>query len=751
MRKYIFILILLIPQILLSQTLEEMKEESKKNTAKAWNDLAEYYRNKKDTLQLRLSLEKAYPLLKNNLDTGRYKLYKACLNYQRLGKYTEIYNKEVIEAISYLKQGGDSMHLSYSYYDLAFSYINKAEYRKAIDALKLAIKWENSGDQANMYCQLARAYIDYGYPDSTMYCIEMAEKQAKIFKDTIALATAYNLKAISYRKKGEYALAIKSFQDTEQLYRAQQVWDRLCTCLCNIANLYIAWGRLDEAAIIVDNAYNEAVEHELPDSNMANILYIKACILTEKKQHKEALHYYLIADRDLNMGSYVTMNVWYAIAKSYLEMNMKDSAYYYVAKLENKYSKDNLLHMDSYSNIKGQLAFRDNKYSEAIYYFEKTIEIQKNKKGTTEGVSPTQLRNLSKSYELGPKNYKKALDYLNQAFDLQREVNKKENQETMADFYAKYETAQKDLEISQLNEREKELLYNRTLIITISIILLILLLLALLYSRYKRQQKEKEAILKDKRIEEKEYEYQTLLKESENKQMRNYLDGLEAERTRLAKELHDNVANELYVAALELGNLNIPEIVTNRMKDLHTQVRSISHDLMPPHFQYASLPDILYNHLIVLEKQTDIVFRLDIDNSIFFENIPTSLSHEIYRIIQECTGNIIKHSSAKIAAILLSHNETQLNLKVKDDGKGFNIKAIHKGIGLHIIEERCNSLGGDMHIDSEIGQGCTIEITIPDKKSIKNLKTEVFITSVFFIRSKIGYFSVTKNISLLYL
>lgn len=368
----------------------------------------------------------------------------------------------------------------------------------------------------------------------------------------------------------------------------------------------------------------------------------------------------------------------------------------------------------SYYRTKGEALFKMGKFKEA-----KDILLQEEKKlgekefGERDFYYAKVYGTLSKVFE-NLNDYKSALKYNELAYNYEKKINDFKKYESLKSVEAKYETAQKDLEISQLNEREQRLLYNRTLIITISIIVVILLLFALLYNRYKRQQKEKEAILKDKRIEEKEYEYQTLLKESENKQMRHYLDGLETERTRLAKELHDNVANELYVASIELTDLkSVPKSVTDRMKDLHTQIRSISHDLMPPRFQYASLSDILYNHLIVLEKQTDIAFSLSIDNTEFLENISATLSHEIYRIVQECTGNIIKHSSAQKATILLLEEENLIKLIIEDEGKGFDTTASYQGIGLYIISERCHSLNGTIDIKSEIGNGCKITILIP--------------------------------------
>lgn len=97
----------------------------------------------------------------------------------------------------------------------------------------------------------------------------------------------------------------------------------------------------------------------------------------------------------------------------------------------------------------------------------------------------------------------------------------------------------------------------------------------------------------------------------------------------------------------------------------------------------------------------------------YFDNLPMPISHEIYRIIQESTGNIIKHSSAQNAWINLSYSDNNIYLEIKDDGEGFDTRKQTKEIGLQIIQNRCNSLNGKLIIDSERGKGSSVRITIP--------------------------------------
>ena len=234
-----------------------------------------------------------------------------------------------------------------------------------------------------------------------------------------------------------------------------------------------------------------------------------------------------------------------------------------------------------------------------------------------------------------------------------------------------------------------------------------------LHNRSLRLKKEKEALRLSVRINEKEAEYTTILKEAEFKQMRHYLDGLEAERDRLAKGLHDNVSNRLFILDLELKKLTgIPEAIPQQVEELYAEVRGISHELIPPVFQYTTLLEILIDHIHELNENTDIYFDLEIEQEDILGTIPSNLSHEIYRIVQECTGNITKHSSAKNAKITLGYNNS-IVLIIEDDGIGFDPQNNKKGIGIQIIKSRCQTLNGNIRIFSEKGRGSRISVTIP--------------------------------------
>jgi signal transduction histidine kinase len=308
-------------------------------------------------------------------------------------------------------------------------------------------------------------------------------------------------------------------------------------------------------------------------------------------------------------------------------------------------------------------------------------------------------------------DYKDALKYLKLLFDLQEDIQNDKKYKVGKELEIKYETAKKDLEIVTLQvekEREKQ---NKTLILGIGLLIIILLVIFLLYNRIQRLKKEKEASALSIRMKEKELEFQSAMAQSELNTMQSYLKGLEAERERLAKELHDNIANELLSIDFQLKSIKqVPEETSVQIENLHTEIRNISHELIPPLFKYASLPEIISDYVSKANKNNiDIDLQIEED----LDHIPEKQALEIYRIIQEATSNIVKHAEATAAKISLWRSGSFLKLSIEDNGKGFDINRKQTGIGLQIIKDRVTGLNGVFQIYSLPDSGCKIDISIP--------------------------------------
>jgi signal transduction histidine kinase len=200
------------------------------------------------------------------------------------------------------------------------------------------------------------------------------------------------------------------------------------------------------------------------------------------------------------------------------------------------------------------------------------------------------------------------------------------------------------------------------------------------------------------------------------------LDGQEKERKEIGKELHDNIGQQLTTTKLFLdlakttADDNTNEMISLALKgisDVINEVRRMSRALVPPTLGDLGLVDSI-NDLIDSISRAQYL-KIEFNYFDFNEDfVSDNKKLMLFRIIQEQLNNIVKHANAKNVTINLSDKESYLLLEVKDDGQGFNIKNIRKGLGLTNIRNRAELFGGTMHITSIPQQGCCLQVSIPD-------------------------------------
>lgn len=319
---------------------------------------------------------------------------------------------------------------------------------------------------------------------------------------------------------------------------------------------------------------------------------------------------------------------------------------------------------------------------------------------------------LSQAYEKN-NNYKEALKYNRLKNKVENRINDKKKYREIKELNIKYETAEKDLEISKLNKEFEAAQYRRILSLTGFLLLTMLLVTLFLYERTKKLKKSKEALIMADRMKQKDLEHQAFFNETKQRLVRNYLDGLEAERIRLARELHDNVSNQLVVLKMEIERREKLHPIAQSIADLHTEVRNISHGLMPPVFQYATLSEIIKDYVYQQNLKGNILFTAVITPEEYdWETVPAELSIEVYRILQEAIGNAIKHAETKEVYIILKIANGILMMNITDNGKGFVVGEQNVGLGLRIIEERAEAINGTLEIESEVDKGTVIKLQV---------------------------------------
>ena len=310
-------------------------------------------------------------------------------------------------------------------------------------------------------------------------------------------------------------------------------------------------------------------------------------------------------------------------------------------------------------------------------------------------------------------NYRDALLYQIMYSNTQEKLYTAERYKAIKELEVKYETVEKELEISKLNE-EKQKTHSQIIIgVAVVVILIAGLAAGLLYNRIQTLKKAKEADKLAGRIAQKEMEFQLLAKDTEQRLTRRYLDGREEEKKRLAKELHDTVANEVVSIIMQLESGANTDSAIESLKDEHYKIRNISHRLMPKEFDFISFPDMVLDHIDMLNQTSKIRFAsvYDEEQTALFDSIPKHQSIELYNVVQEAINNILKHSGADRAEIAMKFTDDEhFILTIKDNGRGFNPDQAYKGIGLRTIKDRCNDISASLTINSSAGAGTVITI-----------------------------------------
>ncbi|MBV8038008.1 ATP-binding protein [Bacteroides sp. AN502] len=254
----------------------------------------------------------------------------------------------------------------------------------------------------------------------------------------------------------------------------------------------------------------------------------------------------------------------------------------------------------------------------------------------------------------------------------------------MAEFNVKYQTQEKELQIANLKQQQLE---HQALLLKGAIgsgLLLICISIILLGVYHKKRTAEQKIEL--------------LKQENDLNSARRYIEGLETECKYFAKELHDGIANDLLALQMKMSNQtskNNAEELTNLVGQIRNSVRNISHELMPPEFDELSLDEILVRYASNLKANTGIQtsYTPTIGNA--SRNLPNETAYELYRITQELTMNIAKHTQADYIHISLqTENGTRYILQIADNGiQSANQQSTkNDGIGLRTINDRIKAI-----------------------------------------------------------
>jgi PAS domain S-box-containing protein len=203
------------------------------------------------------------------------------------------------------------------------------------------------------------------------------------------------------------------------------------------------------------------------------------------------------------------------------------------------------------------------------------------------------------------------------------------------------------------------------------------------------------------------------------------LTAAEAERKRIARELHDDTAQRIATLLLRLRLLERDaerkgidlslEGFRDELAALGEGVRRIARGLRPPELEDAGLVAALRAHARALRDGSGLVVEVDADP--IDDLLEANGRLVLYRIVQEALSNVVRHSGATNAQVSLQRTDEGVLVRVKDHGRGFvsgtASTTLGGGLGLLGMQERAAGVGGRVTVHSDLGQGTEITVVIP--------------------------------------
>lgn len=225
------------------------------------------------------------------------------------------------------------------------------------------------------------------------------------------------------------------------------------------------------------------------------------------------------------------------------------------------------------------------------------------------------------------------------------------------------------------------------------------------------------------RLSNKMWHLTTSLQNTENSRIQSSQEIVEQERKRIARDLHDTVSQELFASSMILSGLstNLPQIeqkqvavqlsaVENMLQNAQKDLRILLLHLRPTELENKTLSegfDILLKELTD-KSNIEVVYKKHIGS------LPKKIEDNVFRIAQEFISNTLKHAKASCLEVYLNQTATEFQLKMVDNGVGFDMDANRElSYGLNNIEERVDDMAGTLTLLSQKGKGVSMDIRLP--------------------------------------
>jgi signal transduction histidine kinase len=574
------------------------------------------------------------------------------------------------------------------------------------DSLRKVIQSNRSYEQQiNAALQLVESYQLKNF-DSTIIEGDKALKLARKNTDSISVAKLKHQIGVASYFSGKYDVAAKNLLESISIFEQNNEKKKLAPVYNDLAKLYRKTKDLDKAISNYNKA--DAIYRQLNDTaGMAMILNESGVVFEYKDDYKEAINRYTaslkLAEKagDSLSVSYSLSNIAgvYVIQKKYTlaEQNLLRALNI------RQELKDSFAIALTYSDLGVTMNGKGDLFKAIEYLTLSNKMAQKLKYPELQSNNYNELSSVAQKQG----DYQKAFEYFNKRSALRDSLFTLEKTKEIQKLNSQFESARQE---QQIQAQRNRLQMQNYLFIGIAGLILLSALLA--HSQYKRYKLKKESQLQAEIMKQQEMAAKAIL-EAEEK-----------ERQRIAKDLHDGVGQMMSAAKMNLSAFESEmqftsaeqkkalEKVIQLVDESCREVRTVSHIMMPNALLKNNLATAIQEFVNKLGSK-----KLQVH--VFTEGLEQRLDSDVetvlYRVVQECVHNALKHAGATTLDISLIRDKEGISGTIEDNGKGFDIneKENFEGIGLRNIITRIEYLKGTVEFDSAPGRGTVIGIHIP--------------------------------------
>lgn len=532
--------------------------------------------------------------------------------------------------------------------------LNITDSLKAYIMLERMLAFGNMGEMNQ-----AKAYVDEVIDFSKKHGISEVTINALASKGVMYRRNEMTDSALIY-----YRQALKIATDEKNLEYEQYISDLLSI-------LYLEMPRPKEAMLFSRRSFDIAREMNDTVAMVSAISTIGNIYIGEEEYRKtlDVLKPYMPMVKKVGAPGYV-MKYLSPVINAYLSLGETDSVRRYMKMAEPFVAQLPENHQTAVFmlNAEAKLLGQEKRYEEQLKIYNRLDSLDSHGRSAC-----LELHDRAECHD-GIGDSHRAYELMQQAYWAMDSIRRSEVETEKSELSVKYDTLQKEIEIERLSK-------ERLVWISISTILAILAIAIIFLLRYKREKFRQKMMLEKQEV---------------------YIRGLESERERLAKELHDGICNEMQAMTFTLAD---DEKALEQMRAIIAKTRRLSHELMPPQFKDGNICQLLLSYVMMMnDSHPETRITITDEGCYAWETLSAEHGFELYRMVQESVGNALVHATPSYIAIMLDGTADSYAVAVENDGAGGDEDAgAGAGIGRRTLQARADSIGATVDIMHEDG------------------------------------------------